>query len=480
MRNVFNKGFVITAVAASCGYVGAATISVTPNFAANVSLEGSRNSNANPVLLNPVLLTMGAFQSRDSIIQLQLTNGAAFGSAGVSTPSATCTSGNITLDVGAPTASAATTWDFGITGTSGSTSNVVCTFTSLAVVRSSLSSTGAVGISAGTKRTSDAGYTYDTASAATFLTVQSQIVGVSISTAFNGTVDYQSKSGYGFVSNDGTAGDILNVAVETRNLQLSSTGTFSVNFVVAAESGKTFAFLDAESCGVSGKTPTISPARATALGSAIGTAGGSGTASLTINSTCTQVTYVGSSASLRGDGASSLFLFGVELGTQSTTPSTGVVIEPMTFPSAVVSVTQGALSRASQSLALGSWTSNGATVVIPYMPINMVAGTSQIDPVVTIANRSALTGTLTGTMRDEDGNSCALDNLGTVSGTRTKNLGGLIKTAFAACSNLSQTSTERMYITITATLPDSTTSFYSGFTVGSSSRVSVVNSTNGK
>lgn len=475
MRTVINKGLVITAVAAACGYVGAATISTTGVFSGtNVSREGAIGATT-AVNLNAVNVTMGAFQSRDSIIQLQLT-GATFVSAAISTPSVSCSSNNITLDVGAPT-SASSTYDFGVTGTSGTTSNVVCTFNSLAVTRSSLATSGAVTVASGVKRTSDAAYTYDTSSSsATILSVASQIVSVAVSTAFNGVVDYQTKSGYGFVANDGTYGDQMQIVVSTRDLALSLATALSVNFAVVSESGKNFAFLDAENCGVSGSTPNISPVRSTALGRVVVTGGGS----VTINSTCTTITYVATPV-LTGN-STSLYYFGVELGTTSATPSTGVVIEPMTFPSftATVSQTSVATARATGSIVPGSWTSNGATVVIPYMPINLTAGTSSIDPVVTIANRSSLVGTLTGTMRDEDGNSCTLSNLGTVQATRTKNLGGLIKEAFAGCSNLSQTSTERMYITITATLPDSTTTFYSGFTVGGSSRATVVNSTNGK
>ncbi|MBM4230958.1 MAG: hypothetical protein FJ184_09455 [Gammaproteobacteria bacterium] len=474
MVKISTKALVLAAVASACGYASAATISTTSKYEGNVSLEGAVNSTAK-IELNNVLVTMGAFQSRDSIIQLQLTNGARFLSGTVTKPSVSCTSGNIVLDIGAP-ASSATTWDFGITGTSGTTSDVVCTFASLQMVRSSLSTAGVVGISSGVKRTSDSLYTYDTSAAATILTVQSQIVSVAVSTAFNGTVDYQSKSGYGFVANDGAGkGDQMQIVVKTRDLELSLTSAMSVNFVVSAESGKSFSFLDAESCGVSGRTPVLD-GRSTALG--LVTSTGTGSPTVTINSTCTTLTYA-ATPTLTGL-STSVYYFGMELGTQSTTPSTGVVIEPMTFPAFTATVSQGATARATASITPGTWTSNGATVVIPYMPINLSAGTSAIDPVVSIANRSALTGTLTGSMRDEDGNSCTLDNLGTVGATRTKSLGGLIKTAFAACSNLSQTSTEKMYITITATLPDSTTVFYSGYTVGGSSRVSVINSTNGR
>lgn len=474
MSSLRNKALVISAVATACGYVGAATIAVpTKPFTTNVSLEGAVGAAADAkITIDSITVAMGSFQSRDSVLQLSVSGGK-FASIAVTTPSVTCTGDRILLDIGTPSA-ASTTWDFGITNTSGTTTNVTCTFSSFALQRSSLTSAQAVTVSSGVKRTSDTGYTYDVSTAAaTILSVQSQIVSVAISTAFNGTVDYQTKSGYGFVSND-SFGDQMQVVVSTRDLAASTAGTFSVNFAIAAESGKTFSFLDAESCNVTGKTPILDN-RATALGKA--TASGGGT--LTINSTCSTITYAASGVTLSGQ-ATSLYYFGVELGTQSATPSTGVVIEPMTFPTFTATVSQGSSTRATGSIAPGSWSSNGATVVIPYMPINVTAGTSQIDPVVTVANRSGLTGTLTGSMRDEDGNSCALDNLGTIGATRTKNLGGLIKAAFAACSNLSQTSTERMYITITATLPDSTTTFFSGYTVGNTSRVSVVNSTNGK
>ena len=481
------KSLTLTAVAAACGYATAATIThgdggtpATLSAGTPYSIERAASTAATGTLgLQKVVVSMGAFQSRDSIIQLQL-SGARFASAGASLPSVSCTSNNLVLDVGTP-AAASTTWDFGITGTSGTTSNAVCTFASLAILRNSMTSAGTVTISSGVKRTSDTTYSYDpSATAAHVASTASQIVSVAISTAFNGVVDYQSKQGYGFVTNDGTYGDILGVLVTTRDTSDSHTGALSVTFSLAAESGKGFSFLDAESCGVSGKIPTVnnSSQRTTALGYAA--AGGGSSNDVTINATCTTLSFTATKAMTHATAGHS---FTLELGHQSATPSTGVVIEPMTFPTTVVTVSQGTTSRAASSgtgSTAGTWTSNGATVVIPYMPINLTAGTSSIDPVVTIANRSTLSGTLTGTMRDEDGNSCTLDNLGTVGGTRTKNLGGLIKAAFAACSNLSQTSTERMYITITATLPDSTTTFYSGYNVGGSGRVTVVNSTNGK
>jgi hypothetical protein len=486
MRNMIGKGLVVATVAAACGYAAAATITVGNGsgaaFGGDYSLEGMSSTafSATGVSGFVVALTMGAFQSKDSIIQLSLT-GARFASSGISTPSVFCTSGNMTLDV--PTVSTSqSTWDFGIAGTSGSTSSIVCSFSSLALLASSMSSTGTVSVSSGVKRTSDAAYTYDTATAKVILTVASQISSIAVTTAFNGTVDYQTYAGRGFTANDNATlngangasvtignADALTVRVTSRDTLLSTASNLSVAFDLSAESGKNFAFLDDNgTCGTSAlvNRSTSNGRVSTDLS----------TRTVTINAACTTVSYV-ALASLTSGGTRD---FTLALGHKDAAPSTGVVIEPMTFPNTNVVVSQGSTTRATQSISPGTWASNGATVVIPYMPINLTAGTSQIDPVVTIANRSTLTGTLTGSMRDEDGNSCTLSNLGTVGATRTKNLGGLIKEAFAGCSNLSQTSTERLYITITATLPDSSTTFFSGYTVGGSSRVSVVNSTQGK
>ncbi len=479
MRNMIGKGLVVATVAAACGYAAAATVSVSNTTATNYSLEGlASTAFANSGVSGfQVAVTMGAFQSKDSIIQLSVSGGR-FTSIGVSSPSVVCTSNNLVLDVGSPTASAAT-WDFGITGTSGSTSTVVCSFNSLSLLGSSMSSAGTVTVSSGVKRTSDTAYTYDTGSAKTILTVSSQVGAVTVASAFNGVVDYQTYAGRAFTSasTDTLTGfsstpnlaDSFTVSVAGVDTALSLTTALSIAFDISAQSGKTFGFLDDNgSCG------TASVLNRTSSTGRVATKGG--TNSITINAACTTLSFVATEALTSG----ATKLYSVAIGHKETAPSTGLTIEPMTFPSTNVVVSQGSTVRSTTAINPGTWTSNGVTVQIPYMPINLTAGTSQIDPVITIANRSTLTGTLTGSMRDEDGNSCALNNLGTVGATRTKNLGGLIKEAFAGCSNLSQTSTERLYITITATLPSDDATFFSGYTVGGSSRVSVVNSTQGK
>jgi hypothetical protein len=117
------------------------------------------------------------------------------------------------------------------------------------------------------------------------------------------------------------------------------------------------------------------------------------------------------------------------------------------------------------------------------MPINTTVGAGKIDPVIVVSNRSASTGTISATVRDEAGNSCALTDaqLGSVAGNRTKSIGGLIRDAVSGstCPTINTANTQRLSITLTVTLPSGSTDVYSGYTVGGSSRVTVVNSSNG-
>jgi hypothetical protein len=140
MFRSYGKAALIAAVAASCGYAGAATLAVT-GATANVSKEGAASTADTTLAIGTnVTLTMGSFQARDNVIRLSL-GGIAGAKFATTSPSVSCTTGNIVLDV--PTiAAGSTTIDFGITGTSGTTSSAVCTFTSHNVVPNSLSAGG--------------------------------------------------------------------------------------------------------------------------------------------------------------------------------------------------------------------------------------------------------------------------------------------------------------------------------------------------
>jgi hypothetical protein len=469
MFRSYGKAAVIAAVASACGYAGAATITVTGS-SSNVSAEGAAAASASTNLGFTVDLNMGAFQSRDSVIRLSLggISTARFATYNATTPSVACkdSTGAVTaldIDVTRNT-TASSTWDFGIANTSGSTSTASCQFTSLAVVASTLG-TGTLTVQSGVKRVSDSDFTYDTASAKPVLTVSSQITSISVLSALNGVVDYTDQQGLGFDDSGADAapsgaagfGDHLVIRVGSQEgMTLSSASTLTFTLNIEAESGKTFAWLDDDNNG--------------ALNNSTSNGRISAGTSVTLDTAKNTITYV-SSAVFTGTSRD----FTVSFSHKSATPSTGVAISPMTF--APSSATVSTLTNS--ALAIGSWTSNGTTAKIPYMPINTTPGSTKIDPIIILTNRSSVTGTVTVNVVNARGESCT-GTLGTIDGGQTKSLGGApLRSVLSACPAYNIAAGEAMNISLTATLPASTTELFTGYNA-ESGRVTVVNSLNGK
>jgi hypothetical protein len=457
MIKKYGKAALFAAIAGSCGYVSAATIAVTAAPGAEVvSSEGA--SAASNVGLTMVTVTLNETHFAQDQIQLVLT-GANFASYGVSGPSVTCNGTDFLLESALATPGNTTTFTIYQKSAGATSIGKVCSFASLAVLSSSLTSAGNV-------------------------TIQSRRVSSGVSSALNGVIDFQNSLGLGFAADDaalGTTagsqtdfngkGDALTLQVASRNTFGSTVSLLTIGFALSASSGKTFSFLD--DGGACGTSAVLN--RATSAGRLATSAG-----SVTINAACTTVTYAGTVGPLTGTARN----ITLEFGHKSATPSTGVVIEPMTFSAITATITQGSTVRATDATLLpGSWTSNGSTVQIPYMPVNSTAGAGKIDPVVVISNRSSATGSISATLRDEAGNTCALTDaqLGTIAGNRTKSIGGLIRDAAAgsSCPTLDVAGGERLSITLNVTLPSGSTEVYSGYTVGGADRVTVVNSSNG-
>lgn len=495
MKNVVSKVAVLAAVAATCGYASAATIGPAAGGALTtkrVSLEGATSGlgaslpATKAITLDNVTLTTTVSHFAGDEWRLTLSNGS--WSATSITPSVACGSTSpITLDQ-VPTISG-NTLTYTVGAVSGTTSGVTCTFSSLAVAASTLVA-GDVSVTFAAKRSSSAVFDRDLASTANgaSFSVRTQLGSIEVQSAFNGVVDYQGSAGKGFAADDGSVTSSGNEdqlviklnAATVADTTYSLAGTYSLNVVIAAESGKKFAFLDANNDGSCAVDEWATTTHSGIVGPAT-----AGSANFTINSTCTQLTFVKSDQSIPGVGGATTFAMAA--GSRFATPSVGTVgntITPMDFPATSTAVfTRGTNTLiASTTFDAGSWTSNGSTVVIPYMPANTSAGTSKIQPVVYVTNRSDVSGPATATMRNESGVSCTAD-LGTISANRTVNVSTAITNAIATCYNTSDTATaagHRLNIVITASLPSATTEVYSGFTVGGSSRVSVVNSSNGK
>jgi len=487
MKNIVTKGALVAAVAAACGYAGAATVAPYSglDLGKRVSAEGAANGAVTTLKFNVSVTTTVSHFAGDEW-RLTLSNGQ-WASAGASGYSVSCTSGDIKLDA-IPTLSG-NTMTFTVGGTSGATTvGVGCEFTSLGVVATSLS-TGNVRVDFGARRPSSTLFDRDANTASTTanaFSVASQF-GTVVVSAFNGVVDYQGSAGKGFEGNDGLSSGVagnedalrINFAKAATSTDYSLTGSASLSVVLNAESGKTFSFLDANQDGV------CAPSEWSATSTSNGDVAASSSASITINSTCTQLSFASSAQDVPGLADTS---FVIAMGSKFGSPSvgtSGATITPMDFAAtgATYNLNKGSKVLSSSSgFDAGAWTSNGSEVVIPYMPANTTAGTSKIQPVVYITNRSEVSGPATAAIRNESGVSCTAD-LGSIGANRTVNVSTALTNAIAGCYNTSDAATaagHRLSIVITASLPSATTQVYSGFTVGGSSRVSVVNSSNGK
>ena len=485
MKNIVNKGLVLSAVAAACGYAAAATVAPYTglDLGKRVSAEGAALTSGLTAKFNYSVTTEVSHFAGDEW-RLTLSNGS-WASVGGSGFSVACSGGNITLD-SVPTISGAT-MTFTVAATSGATSGQNCNFTSLGVVGSSLS-TGNVRVDFGARRPSSSTFDRDvnvTSTTANAFSVASQL-GTVVVSAFNGVVDYQNAAGKGFEADDalssGVAGkeDALRITFAKASIDtvFSLTGNASLSVVLNAETGKKFSFLDANQDG----TCTADEWLATTTSN--GTVGSSA-GTITINAACTQLSFATNGQAVPGLIDTT---FVIALGSKFGTPSVGtngLTITPMDFAATGATYNLNSASRtlaSSSGFDAGVWTSNGSEVVIPYMPANTTAGTAKIQPVVYITNRSDVSGPATAALRNEAGVSCTAD-LGTIGANRTVNVSTALTNAIATCYNTSDDATatgHRLSVVITASLPSATTQVYSGFTVGGSSRVSVVNSSNGK
>lgn len=473
MLSKYSKIAVAAAIAGTCGYASAATLLVNSgSTGATFSNEGAVQNGATNNFDAKVAVTFDKNLRTGDEIRFTLTRGR-FESLAAGVVSVSCATNGLTISSNRVSTSAAEI-TLGVTGTSAgeTTAGTTCTFASLAVAVDSFTSVGNVTMGGGVFDAASNSYDPFTSTATGNIVASagSQYVSISVTSALNGVVDFQDSLGYGFAESDGARTglgntDQLTLTVTSRDTANSFAGTASVQFALAAESGKSFAFL----C-TGNPSNVLNSSGATAR-----YASGSG-ADVTVNSGCT-------SLSVTDDVTAAANTVNIGFGSTQATPSVGVTIDPMTFPAAIATLKIGATTVAtSASLTLGSWTSNGSTVQIPYMPINTTAGAGKIDPVIIISNRSNAIGTISATVRDEDGNTCAISDsvLGTIAAQRTKSVGGAIRDAIAGstCSTLG--SVEKVAVTLTVTLPSGSTEVYSGYTVGGDSRVTVVNSSNGR
>jgi len=127
------------------------------------------------------------------------------------------------------------------------------------------------------------------------------------------------------------------------------------------------------------------------------------------------------------------------------------------------------------ALTAGSNTINGTTVFVPYLPVG-----SGISQVLQLVNNSSSAGTAKLSARNQAGVACSNASFGTVDvgANRVVDLGPALAAGIAACYGGAST-TNKLFVTVEANVPDTGVEVYSAYNV-SGNRVNVTNSSNGR
>ncbi|WP_404401738.1 hypothetical protein LG288_02560 [Idiomarina seosinensis] len=162
----------------------------------------------------------------------------------------------------------------------------------------------------------------------------------------------------------------------------------------------------------------------------------------------------------------------VQLNFNAPGADSGYPVSEQSF-SASISVANGTgasaiSSAAASSVDAGSWTLNGASVYVPYMPYSN--GISQI---IYVSNKGTQAGTIEVTAFDDAGNEYGPYDLGTAEGKNITKITGALEDALAA----DNFSSGKLAFTLTVTAPDSAIEVYTGYNAGND-RGLVINSSN--
>ncbi len=485
----FNKGPIAAAVIAalglafsvneaSAGAVTAATGEFSKQFTQRSAAVGTTLTS---VLPDVVITTAVATQSGDEMtITLGGTAGAQF--------AATTGGGVGTL---ACAGAGGGTWTY-ISGTSttrlfrsgGANAAGACTLSGSTLTNASLGAATAGQTINASASVSRGASVVDSAPAVTQATVVDQFTAV-VALAFNGQIDYAANDGRGFVDaladattgvDDTTGTDTLVVTLGNRAATTIDDAALDASVGATIVINGDFSALNntvsgvADGCANPGVANgnNITVTRVTG-GTAIGTLSATTCDSITINLTAAEVATVVADASAR---IAITFVANQGSATRNDIKwqaFTGSASFNWTVASSAV--VQG---ETETTFAPGAHTASGANVFVPYMPVG-----TNISQVLQLANNSARTGTVTMTARNQAGVQCTSANMGgrvSISANRITDLGSMLASGIANCYS---TGSHKLFIIVTADVPDTAVELYSSYNV-SGNRVAVVNSSNGR
>jgi len=460
--DVAMKATVAVAVAGLCaGVVHATTIAPRTTSAHGLSSEANARNSTQTTALGDISMTIGATYELNDELTLTIsgTNSPTFGTTDSGNFSCN-TGGNVWVNLTNLNTTTTRVFRFAPADSTSVPTGAVCTASNLFVLDSSVGSTvgNTVTLRATGKKISAAGAAYDTADSAAVVATVFDEYTVGVSTAFNGSVDARKSNK---IYTDGAADSVI-FTITNADL-LNDLGTAASTNALTVTLAGDFSFLVN-----SGETG----------GAAAG--GANSVASVGANTT---IATIGSGSSVTG---LRLSVANTELPADGNATTFGVTIAGTDASTSNAITAQSFAGDATYSLAFvrgsaespaalnaGEWTSTGATIFVPYMPIS-----SSIVPSLFWINNSSASGNVFMTVRGESGTCSTTQTVAVTQGMTSLATGfaSLIATCQAASSI---GAVDKVFITLTGTTPIGTSEVYSAFTVGGSSRVTVVNSSSG-
>jgi hypothetical protein len=473
---LISKVIVGAAVASACGYAAAATVTLQGSGQNPYSRAGAAAQAATAVSSVPVNLILQDGYAQFDTIRLSPVS-ASFATAdttGNHSAAFTCSgaAGNsvvFNLTAASSTASVLVYTAAAPVGTT--TSGNSCSIASVGFRSTSLTTVGNVQIQSGSVKNVSA-VTFDTGAAATVLSVIEEF-SIGVSQTLNGVVDvasgrisFSSADNNALVGNVTSSSDIF--AVSLNKVAAAQLSVSSGTMVLTLTAGTSFAYLQDPDGQAGAGSCSISAGSGTAGATATGIAGG--TIVLSPNSgACSVLTATFNNVSAG--------LYNIVLGRSgSVTATNSSVFAPQSY-TAAASATTGAVSLASlaSGTAAGSWSLNGTTINIPYVPIS-----SAINLQLFMSNRSSQTGNVTFTAWNASGVACT-GTLGTINPTSQASFGSSLRAALQACTGTGWSDASRAIVQILSTTPSADTEVHSAFgTVDGVSRQVLINNTQGR
>jgi len=498
------RGLVAVAVAGSCGYLSAATVTTSAVSHTDAFVQGAAATA--DVATGAIRVSLAAAYAAGNALVLTLQNGAQFSSAAANTASVVnCQSGasnDMILAYQAGGASGSTAVTYIVQSLSGTptTASLTCSFGSRAVLARSLPTSGSAGVQFTAFTSSAPGATAidnATAATATIATARSQFAFGSVS-GVSGTIDVTNNRlaftaaptakpvnpAINALIGANTA-DAIQFRFNAVSLGASASAT-PQTFEVAIAGDFNFADDTGGQCSATdlsagngrvGVEYSLNAGAVTATG-----------ASLDISTNCQTLTVklsptIMATAATNADPAVSNY---VTVSLQRATATAGQQFVAGSYTGQVPSFgtygTSAANGGQATTWSAGTLLSNGMVVDVPYMPFGN-AGANSVGHVLVWHNRSNQSSVLSlSAYKNGSTTPCATStSLVTIDANSSKNISTEVRDYVAACwpADYTATSGPRVSLRFEANLPASTNELYSAFTIGTD-RALVPNSSTGR